>query len=221
MVTAAPTSDEERRRRRALLLALLAGNWLALTSAASEAVAARARTLRPLVPDDVWNAALAEAAEALVRRGRTYVSRHPEFTGDARERYLGLVAAAELQRAVAQATAALNRQAQTQIHRQTHPEATASGPCVRCLELEGTHPPDFHDLYWTHPYCACTWEPVASFAKLAKADASYEEVASDGVSQCRVCVYFDPPDACGLVAGHIDHAGWCRHHRFAWAGAHL
>jgi hypothetical protein len=220
----APTTDEEqqaeaeRRRRRALLLALLAGNWLALTSASTEAVAARARSLRALVPDDVWQAALSAAAQGLVTRARGYAAAHPEFTGDARARYLGLVAAAELQRAVADATERLMRVARTQVRRRTHPEATASGPCQRCLELEGVHPPDFPDLYWMHPFCVCSWEPaVAPFAKMSKARANYETVASDGISQCRVCVNFDPPDACGIVAGHIDHAGWCRFHRFVWA----
>lgn len=32
------------------------------------------------------------------------------------------------------------------------------GACERCAALAGVHPPDFPDLYFTHPHCLCSWE---------------------------------------------------------------
>ncbi len=44
--------------------------------------------------------------------------------------------------------------------------------------------------------------------KLSKADMKYQDTPKDG-QQCDACVYWQPPKACGLVAGDIAPSGWC------------
>lgn len=85
-----------------------------------------------------------------------YLDEHKHLSGDEARNYAALTVASELQRL----EAALVQQA----IRASEPALierrlgySASGPCPRCIELAGSHPLDFPDLFWTHPYCVCSW----------------------------------------------------------------
>ena len=49
---------------------------------------------------------------------------------------------------------------------------------------------------------------VVAQQKLAKDAMKYQDSPKDG-QQCDQCVYFQAPDACGLVEGKISPKGWC------------
>lgn len=44
--------------------------------------------------------------------------------------------------------------------------------------------------------------------KLAKSALQYQDKPKNG-QRCDECVYFKPPNACGLVEGDISPQGWC------------
>ena len=44
--------------------------------------------------------------------------------------------------------------------------------------------------------------------KLSKSSMQYQDTPKNG-QRCDECVYFKPPDACGLVEGKISPQGWC------------
>jgi hypothetical protein len=48
----------------------------------------------------------------------------------------------------------------------------------------------------------------ARAAKLAKSDLQYQDTPK-GDQHCDDCVYFQPPNACGLIEGEISPHGWC------------
>jgi len=49
---------------------------------------------------------------------------------------------------------------------------------------------------------------VAHAQKVDKASMKYQDTPKDG-QHCDQCVYFQPPEACGLVEGTISPNGWC------------
>jgi hypothetical protein len=44
--------------------------------------------------------------------------------------------------------------------------------------------------------------------KLAKDAMKYQDTPKDG-QECDQCVYWQPPEGCGLVEGKISPKGWC------------
>lgn len=46
--------------------------------------------------------------------------------------------------------------------------------------------------------------------RLSKAVAKYQD-HSHGIQRCEICLQFDPPGRCKLVAGAISPKGWCQY----------
>lgn len=49
---------------------------------------------------------------------------------------------------------------------------------------------------------------VAAQQKLAKAMIQYQDGPKDGL-RCDACLHWQPPNACAIVEGSINPAGWC------------
>ena len=65
-------------------------------------------------------------------------------------------------------------------------------------------------------YCVRDWlwravsQPRSANAqdKIAQDQVQYQKTPKDG-NKCSMCVNWDPPNACKIVAGTIDPNGWC------------
>lgn len=49
---------------------------------------------------------------------------------------------------------------------------------------------------------------AAAQQKLAKAMIQYQDEPKDG-QRCDACIHWQPPNACAIVEGPINPAGWC------------
>ena len=49
---------------------------------------------------------------------------------------------------------------------------------------------------------------AAAQQKLAKAMIQYQDTPKDG-QRCDACTHWQPPNACAIVEGDINPAGWC------------
>lgn len=51
--------------------------------------------------------------------------------------------------------------------------------------------------------------PAVAQQKVSKADATYQD-HPQGQQRCGICLQFQPPGSCQLVAGPISPNGWCQ-----------
>lgn len=51
--------------------------------------------------------------------------------------------------------------------------------------------------------------PASAQQKVGKVDAKYQDQPK-GQQRCEICLQFQPPDTCKLVAGPIKPKGWCQ-----------
>ena len=51
--------------------------------------------------------------------------------------------------------------------------------------------------------------PAAAAQKLTKQVAKYQD-HPHGIQRCEICLQFEPPNRCKLVAGDISPKGWCQ-----------
>lgn len=58
---------------------------------------------------------------------------------------------------------------------------------------------------------AVVWptEHSAAQQKVSKTDAKYQD-KPNGQQRCEICLYFQPPGSCRLVAETISPKGWCQ-----------
>jgi hypothetical protein len=55
------------------------------------------------------------------------------------------------------------------------------------------------------------WRAAAqqSDVKVSQAEAKYQDHPK-GPQRCEICLQFEPPGTCKIVAGHIEPKGWCQ-----------
>jgi hypothetical protein len=51
--------------------------------------------------------------------------------------------------------------------------------------------------------------PALAAQKLTKTVAKYQDKPK-GIQHCSICLQFEPPESCKLVAGKISPNGWCQ-----------
>ena len=153
MVSAPPKPKTEAEFQHALTAALLAGDWVAFRHLSRSGI--QRETKGFYNGSSEYNDAVDDSAKQMTENAKYYAVKHKDLDIPKLTEYLALVAAAELQMAVADTVRAV---ATGQVERITHPEMAVV--CRKCMNLEGIYEPDDVDLYWNHPNCHCTFRPV-------------------------------------------------------------
>jgi hypothetical protein len=56
---------------------------------------------------------------------------------------------------------------------------------------------------------AATALPALAAQKIAQTVAKYQD-HPNGIQRCEICLQFEPPKTCKIVAGEISPKGWCQ-----------